>query len=89
MDRQPAASTPAGYHGDMNDPRTTGLQLGLWVGVAGVAVSTIFLLPRLFTKIAFAKTFSLDDLFIVLSWALAMAVQSMLICESEKGTRTE
>ena len=80
MDTRPAAPAPSGYIVDLNNPNTDGLELGLWIGVVGIAVSTLLLLLRLFSKIAFTKALGLDDIFITASWAVATAMQSLIIC---------
>ena len=80
MDSTPAASAPAGYHVNMHEPETKGLEPGLWVGIVGVVMSTGFLVIRVYTKAVLAKKFELADLCIVLSWILAMSLQAIFLC---------
>jgi hypothetical protein len=81
MDSRPAVPAPSGYTVDLKNPKTDGRQLGLWIGAVGIAVSTLFLILRLSSKIAFTKALGLDDVFITLSWALATAMQGLIICK--------
>jgi hypothetical protein len=81
MDMQLAAPAPPGYVVHMKNPETNDLELGVGIGTAGITISTIFLLLRLYTRVAFTKSLGLDDLFITLSWALSTAFQGLVLCE--------
>lgn len=81
MDTQPAAPAPSGYVVHMKNPQTNDLELGVAIGIAGIAIATIFLLLRLYTRVAFTKSLGLDDVFITLSWALSTAFQGLVLCE--------
>lgn len=87
MDTRPAAPPPLGYVVHLNDPQTNDLELGVAVGIACIAVSTIFLLLRIYTRLAFTKSVGLDDVFITLSWAMATAFQGLVICELMQNSK--
>lgn len=79
---QPAAPPPPGYVVHMNDPQTYQMELGITIGVAAIAISTAFLVLRLYTRVACVKSLSFDDLFITLAWVCATVFQGLAICQS-------
>ena len=81
MESHPAAPAPSGYIVHMNDPQTSELELGVAIGIAAIAISTIFLLLRLYTRVVFTKSLGIDDIFISLTWACATVFQAMVICK--------
>ena len=81
MENQPAAPAPSGYVVHMNNPQTTELELGVAIGIAAIALSTLFLSLRLYTRIAFTKSLGIDDIFVVLTWACGTVFQALVICE--------
>ena len=81
MNSMLAAPAPTGYHVDLSDPQTKGLELGLWIAVVGIVVSTTFFILRMNTKAALVRAFGIEDTYVVLSWAMAMSVQAMIMCK--------
>ena len=81
MDSALAAPAPAGYHVNTQNPQVKGLELGLWVGVAGLVISTIFSMMRVYTRALLARIFGIEDACMLLSWASATSVQALIICE--------
>ena len=81
LDSTPAAPAPPGYHVDLQDPQMKGLFAGVCVGILGIILSTAFTGLRVYTKAFLARNFGIDDICIVLSWAMAMIMQVLFICE--------
>ena len=76
----PAAPAPANYRPDLQHPQVTDLQAGLSVAFIGIGISTAFVLLRFHIKAAGAKIFAVEDVCVIVSWALVIALQSIFIC---------
>lgn len=81
MDSAPAAPAPAGYHVNMQNPQVKDVEIGLWISIVGVVVATFFLVLRVYTRPLLTRMFGVEDICILLSWALTMSVQALFICE--------
>lgn len=77
----PAAPAPHGYEHNLKDPQTQGIVAGCWVGIVGTVVASLSLALRIYTKAVLAKIFGWDDVALVVAWAVALAVQIIILCK--------
>ena len=80
MPSNAAAPAPAGYDVDLQNPQTRDLLAGLVVGFIGIAISTAFVVLRVYTKAIIVKIFVVEDVCLFVSWILALALQVIVIC---------
>ncbi|OJD38864.1 uncharacterized protein BKCO1_3000240 [Diplodia corticola] len=74
-----ALAPPAGYNVDFDNPGRKGDTTGYWVFTFGVVFALLFLMMRLYTKIVVARSFVVDDVFIVASFVSGLACQGLLV----------
>jgi hypothetical protein len=60
LDR-PIVPAPGGYVVDLEHPQRRGEAIITWVGIAGMAIATLLLVVRAYTKIVLVKKLSSDD----------------------------
>lgn len=68
MNSIPAASPPVGITANFDDPQTNHNAAGIIISLVGMALSAIFILLRLYTKIFITSLFGIDDVAMVLAW---------------------
>ncbi|EME80791.1 uncharacterized protein MYCFIDRAFT_110181, partial [Pseudocercospora fijiensis CIRAD86] len=75
----PAASAPPGLTNNLIDPLTKDTTAGIVLAIAGMAISTTFLLIRIYTKAFLARIFGIDDVLLIVSWMMSLVVQITIV----------
>ncbi|KXT09774.1 hypothetical protein AC579_6149 [Pseudocercospora musae] len=75
----PAASAPPGFTSNLDDPVTKDTTAGIVLAIAGMAISTTFLLIRIYTKAILARIFGIDDVLLIIAWMMSMVVQITIV----------
>ncbi|KAG9186348.1 hypothetical protein G6011_02904 [Alternaria panax] len=83
---QPIFPAPPGYVVDVDNPQRTGEAANLWVGIVGMIVAAVFIAIRVFTKIRLAKTFTPDDVALLVAWCFSIAIQIPILFQYGRGT---
>ena len=68
LSKVPAATAPEGYTVNFDDPQTTQRNVGMIISIVGMALSTLFILLRVYTKAYLARLWGIDDVAMVLAW---------------------
>jgi uncharacterized integral membrane protein len=76
----PAASPPAAYTVNMQDPTIKGLAAGWWVTIIGTVLATFLQALRIYTKAVLVKMFGWEDALMLLARVFSLAVQGLLLC---------
>lgn len=68
LSKVPAATAPAGYTVNFDHPRTTYRDVGMIISIVGMALSTLFILLRVYTKAYLARLLGIDDVAMIFAW---------------------
>ncbi|PIA98112.1 hypothetical protein CB0940_05648 [Cercospora beticola] len=75
----PAASSPPGVTSDLLHPPTKNILPGVVAAIIGMFIAAIFLTIRIYTKVFLARRFGFDDVALLLSKALSVVVQVLIV----------
>ncbi|KAK7949378.1 uncharacterized protein PG986_010264 [Apiospora aurea] len=70
---------PGDYIVDLDHPRQDTDVVTYWIVAAGNVLSLLFMVQRLYTKIALLKEFRLEDVCLVLAWFTSIGTQAVLV----------
>ncbi|USW58983.1 hypothetical protein Slin15195_G123020 [Septoria linicola] len=81
----PATSAPPGMVSNLENPTTKNTSPGMVLSIFGMCLATLFLMVRVYTKAFLARLFGIDDVALIISWVLSMAVQISIVHYMAEG----